>query len=128
MLEIELIAQAGHLMAGRAARDIASGLEAGVAIGWLSDADSAALMRAYALCWKVQMVARLISEKPFEPDRIGEGGVAFLLRETNEESLEMLETRLGEICADAPGLSMRASRARQRRSDPWTATRWTPRA
>ncbi len=101
MLEIELIAQAGHLMAGRAARDIASGLEAGVAICWLSDADSAALMRAYALCWKVQMVARLISEKPFAPDRIGEGGVAFLLRETKEESLEMLEARLGEICADA---------------------------
>ena len=101
MLEIELIAQAGLLMAGRDARDVVSGLEGGVAIGWLSDADSAALSRAYALCWKVQMVARLISEKPFEPDRIGEGGAAFLLRETKEESLDMLETRLGETCAAA---------------------------
>lgn len=101
MLEIELIAQAGHLMAGRPARDVASGLEAGVAIGWLSDADGTALMQAHALCWKVQMVARLISDKPLAPDRIGEGGAAFLLRETKEESLQMLETRLGETCAAA---------------------------
>jgi glutamate-ammonia-ligase adenylyltransferase len=101
ILEIELIAQAGHLIAGAAARDIASGLQAGVAIGWLSDADSAALLQAHAICWKVQMVARLISEKPFEPDSLGEGGAAFLLRETKEESLEMLETRLTDTCAAA---------------------------
>jgi len=101
MLEIELIAQAGALMAGSAARDVAAGLDGCVAIGWLDDADSAALMRAYVLCWKMQMVARLISEKPFEPDRIGEGGAAFLLRETKEESLDMLETRLRDTCADA---------------------------
>jgi glutamate-ammonia-ligase adenylyltransferase len=111
MLEIELIAQAGHLMAGRAARDVVSGLEAGVAIGWLSDADGAALMRAHALCWKVQMVARLISDKPLAPGRIGEGGAAFLLRETNEESLDMLETRLGKTC-DAAARAIDACLAR----------------
>ncbi|MEI4231756.1 bifunctional [glutamine synthetase] adenylyltransferase/[glutamine synthetase]-adenylyl-L-tyrosine phosphorylase [Roseovarius sp. D22-M7] len=101
MLEIELVAQAGHLLAGRATRDVPDGLEAGVAIGWLDDADSAALNAAYALCWKVQMVARLISDKPLAPGKIGEGGAAFLLRETKEESLEMLQTRLDEICAEA---------------------------
>jgi len=111
MLEIELIAQAGHLMAGRAARDVVSGLEAGVAIGWLSDADGAALMRAHALCWKVQMVARLISDKPLAPGKIGEGGAAFLLRETNEESLDMLETRLGKTC-DAAARAIDACLAR----------------
>jgi len=111
MLEIELIAQAGHLMAGRAARDVVSGLAAGVAIGWLSDADGAALMRAHALCWKVQMVARLISDKPLAPGRIGEGGAAFLLRETNEESLDMLETRLGKTC-DAAARAIDACLAR----------------
>jgi len=67
----------------------------------LSDADSAALTRAYALCWRVQMVARLISDKTLAPDRIGEGGAAFLLRETAEETLSVLEDRLTTTCAAA---------------------------
>ena len=37
--EIELLTQAGTLMAGGARRDVAAGLNAGVAIGWLDDAD-----------------------------------------------------------------------------------------
>jgi glutamate-ammonia-ligase adenylyltransferase len=35
------------------------------------------------------------------PDRIGEAGAAFVLRETGEESLAALETRLSELCAEA---------------------------
>ncbi|MGX0876864.1 glutamate-ammonia-ligase adenylyltransferase [Roseovarius sp. MBR-154] len=101
LLDLELVAQAGNLMAGQAARDVASGFAGGVAIGWLSDADSAALTRAYALCWRVQMVARLISDKTLAPDRIGEGGAAFLLRATAEETLSMLEDRLTTTCAAA---------------------------
>jgi glutamate-ammonia-ligase adenylyltransferase len=101
LLDLELVAQAGNLMAGQAARDVASGFAGGVAIGWLSDADSAALTRAYALCWRVQMVARLISDKTLAPDRIGEGGAAFLLRETAEETLSVLEDRLTTTCAAA---------------------------
>jgi len=101
LLDLELVAQAGNLMAGQAARDVTSGFAGGVAIGWLTDADSAALTHAYALCWRVQMVARLISDKTLAPDRIGEGGAAFLLRETSEETLSMLEERLNTACAAA---------------------------
>ncbi len=98
LLELELIAQAGNLMAGQGARDVASGLEGGVAIGWLSDGDGAALGQAYALCWRLQMVARLISDKPLDPEHMGEGGAAFLLRETGQEDLSMLQDRLEGVC------------------------------
>ncbi|MFU8776922.1 MAG: glutamine-synthetase adenylyltransferase [Roseovarius sp.] len=101
LLELELVAQAGNLMAGQAARDVRAGIAGGVAIGWLSDGDGAALSEAYALCWRVQMVARLISDKPLEPARMGEGGAAFLLRETGQEGLAMLQERLETLCQRA---------------------------
>lgn len=101
LLDLELIAQAGNLMAGQAARDVAAGFDGGVAIGWLSDADGAALARAYALCWQVQMVARLITDKPLDPSRVGEGGAAFLMRETGQKDLEMLQNALSAACAGA---------------------------
>ena len=104
LMELELIAQAGTLMAGQGARDVASGFDGGVAIGWLDDADRDALERAYAICWQVQMVARLISDKPLDPALMGEGGAAFLLRETGEEDLPGLEAHLGARCKRAAGV------------------------
>ncbi|WP_294609197.1 glutamine-synthetase adenylyltransferase [uncultured Roseovarius sp.] len=101
LMELELIAQAGTLMAGHAVRDVASGFAGGVAIGWLDDADGDALARAYAICWKVHMVARLISDKPLDPALMGEGGAAFLLRETGQEDLAGLKTCLEEACGGA---------------------------
>jgi glutamate-ammonia-ligase adenylyltransferase len=101
LLELELVSQAGNLMAGQAARDVRAGIAGGVAIGWLSDGDGAALSEAYALCWRVQMVARLISDKPLEPERMGEGGAAFLLRETGQEGLVILQERLETLCQRA---------------------------
>jgi len=104
LLDLDLVAQAGNLMAGQASRDVASGLAGGVAIGWLNDADSIALTRAYRLCWKVQMVTRLISDKPLAPEQIGEGGSAFLLRETGREDMTTLRTELEAACEAAAGV------------------------
>ncbi|MDA3856763.1 MAG: glutamine-synthetase adenylyltransferase, partial [Roseovarius sp.] len=104
LMELELIAEAGTLMAGRGARDVASGFDGGVAIGWLDDGDRDALARAYAICWQVQMVARLISDKPLDPALMGEGGAAFLLRETGQEDLARLAAHLGETCIRAAGV------------------------
>ncbi|MDT8327593.1 MAG: bifunctional [glutamine synthetase] adenylyltransferase/[glutamine synthetase]-adenylyl-L-tyrosine phosphorylase [Roseovarius sp.] len=101
LMELELIAQAGTLMAGQGARDVTSGIAGGVAIGWLDDADSDALRRAYAICWQVNMVARLISDKPLDPGLMGEGGAAFLLRETGQEDLVALQETLETTCAKA---------------------------
>ena len=88
--EIELLAQAGSLMGGGAKRDVAAGLAAGVAIGWLDDADRTALSRAYGLCWQVLQAARLLSDKPLDPEQLGAGGAGFVLRETGHDSLEAL--------------------------------------
>ncbi len=101
LLDLELVGQAGNLLAGHGARDVVSGLRGAVASGWLDAAGGAALEAAYALCWKLQMVSRLLGDGALEPDRIGAAGVAFVLRETGEESIDLLERRLGETCTAA---------------------------
>ncbi|UYV38860.1 glutamine-synthetase adenylyltransferase [Rhodobacteraceae bacterium D3-12] len=101
MQDIELIAQAGALMGGVPGRSTQAGLEAGVAIGWLSDGDSAALVASYTLCWKVQAVARLLSEKPLSPEGVGGGGRAMVHRETGVESFEALGEMLAERANEA---------------------------
>ena len=47
------------------------------------------------------MVTRLITDKPLDPSRIGERGAAFLMRETGQKDLEMLQEALSAACADA---------------------------
>lgn len=102
--DIELVAQAGALMAGSARRDVAAGIDAGVAIGWLDDADRAALKAAYGLCWKLVQASRLLGDRPLDPDRLGDGGIAFVLRETGHETIAALRDGLeaaGETAAAA---------------------------
>ena len=94
MQEIELLAQAGALMAGDAGRTVEDGLQAGVAIGWLSDADKKALSRAYRLCWDILQAARLLSDRPLDPANLGEGGAGFVLRETGHDTLACLQGEL----------------------------------
>ena len=72
--DIELIAQAGTLLCGERARSVASGLRAAVACGLLDDASGTALIRAYELCWQVQLASKLLSEKPLNDENIGQGG------------------------------------------------------
>jgi len=90
MQEIELVAQAGCLLAGQPERTVEAGLAAGVAAGWLSDADEAALKAAYRLCWKVTQAARLLGDKPLDEGNLGAGARAFLLRETGHETIQTL--------------------------------------
>ena len=99
--DIELLSQALCLLAGSAERHVKDGLSAGVVIGWLDAADKSALMRAYTLCWQVQQAARLISDKPLNPAHIGEGGLAFVLRETGCSTVDALLTELNEVTAKA---------------------------
>ncbi|MDU8926470.1 glutamine-synthetase adenylyltransferase [Alisedimentitalea sp. MJ-SS2] len=99
--DVELCAQAGALIGGVAERDIGAALDGGVAIGWLTDADRAALGAAYGLCWKVQGVSKLLTEKPVAEDEIGTGGAAMLLRETGCESMDALAAQLDERCGAA---------------------------
>ena len=99
--DIELVAQAGALLAGSESRDPRDGVQAAVASGWLDAADGAALADAYGLCWAVQSVSRLLSDKPLDTGAIGEGGRAMLLRETGCESLDGLRGALEARCGQA---------------------------
>ena len=99
--DVELMAQAGNLMAHATSRDVGQGLAGCVACGWLDDAAGAALTEAYLLFWKVQLVSKLLSDRPLDPARIGEGGCRMLLRETGHETLEGLEAALIEVAARA---------------------------
>jgi len=53
------------------------------------------------LCWRLQAGSRLLTDRPVEMERIGEGGRAFLLRETDEAEVEALIARLERVTAAA---------------------------
>ena len=105
--EIELMAQAGSLMAGETRRSLEAGLAACVAIGWLDDAAGAALERAGRLCWNLLQAAKLLSDRPLDPERIGEGGLQFVLRETGHERMAELRADL-DAAAEAAGAAIDA--------------------
>lgn len=96
MMDIELVAQAGALLAQSAYRDVAGGLEQAVAGGWLDAADALVLQQAYALYWSVQTAARLLSGDVLDQNAIGEGGALFLSRSAGYDGLDHLEQALQE--------------------------------
>lgn len=101
MMEIELIAQAGALMAASPARDVASGLAACVATGWIDAAGEAALARAYGLSWAVVQALRLLGTRGVTTDVLGAGAAHFVLRETGQDSLAQLAATYAEATAEA---------------------------
>ncbi|MEX0286937.1 MAG: glutamine-synthetase adenylyltransferase [Paracoccaceae bacterium] len=100
MQDVELIAQAGTLIAGSTARDTPAGLQAGVASGWLSAADAAALQGAHDLFWSVIVATRLISDTAPKEDEVGAGSAAFLCRITGYERIGDLRDALETAYAD----------------------------
>ncbi len=104
MQDIEVLAQTGTLLAGSAERSTRDGLIAGVACGMLTDAQAAHLADTHALCWQVQSVARLLTDRPLDPAVIGEGGCRMLLRETGAATLDALTLRLATKTAAAAAM------------------------
>ncbi|MDX1781924.1 MAG: glutamine-synthetase adenylyltransferase, partial [Thalassovita sp.] len=80
--DIELLAQASALIFGSCAQSVPEALDEAVRGGWLDEGERQALIASYQLCWKLQMVSKLLTDKPLDPDAIGQGGCAMLLRET----------------------------------------------
>ncbi|QOL80346.1 bifunctional [glutamine synthetase] adenylyltransferase/[glutamine synthetase]-adenylyl-L-tyrosine phosphorylase [Pseudooceanicola spongiae] len=92
--EIELMAQAGGLIAGDPDGWIGEGLDLAVRAGWMEPAESAALLSTYRLLWNIGQVGKLLSGKALDPDEIGEGGRALLLRDTGAETIEALQAQV----------------------------------
>jgi glutamate-ammonia-ligase adenylyltransferase len=101
MQDIELIAQAGALMSGCAARQVAEQLAAAHRTGWLTQAETAHLTEAHALFSRVVQAARLLTEEALDPDRVGQGGMAFLARHAGTGSDDALASLLDKTRAEA---------------------------
>ena len=104
MMDIELLAETGALLAGIAQRDVHAGLDGAVAAGLQNVAQAQTLKDCYDLCWSVQCAARLLSGKGIEADKIGEGGAAFLCRATGFEQVQQLQSALHDSYAVAAEL------------------------
>lgn len=101
MQDVELLAQTAALLAGAPDNDVEGQLAAGAACGWLSDDEVETARQSYRLCWQLQSAARLLTGETLDPGTIGEGGRAFVLRETGTASMEALEAALAERAAAA---------------------------
>jgi len=104
LLDIELVAQAGTLLSGATARDVAGGLQGGQACGWLTAQEVEALTAAYDLFWAVQTAARLISADGIGEGGLGEGGAAFVCRATGQPDIDSLRAALEARYAEATAL------------------------
>ena len=99
--DIELLAQSSALRAAAPVRRVEQQLRAGKAAGHYGAAEEQALQSAYRFLWRLQAGGRLLSERPLDIEAIGEGGRAFLLRETDTSELGDLASRLAAHVAKA---------------------------
>ncbi|WP_374432641.1 glutamine-synthetase adenylyltransferase [Tabrizicola sp.] len=100
IMDIELAAQTVALLSGSPARSVERQL-ASAAGRVMPDSDMQVLTSAYRLMWRLHAAARLLSERALDWDSLGEGGRAFLLRETGVEDAATLAQDLAQAVAGA---------------------------
>ena len=99
LMDIELLAQTMALITANPARQVERQIAAGGKAAKLSQSEQTALLDGYRLCWRMQAASKLLSDKPLDPDHLGEGGRAFLLREAGEAATEALTERLAQAAS-----------------------------
>ena len=102
--DIELLAQSSALRAAAPVRRVEQQLRAGRAAGHFGAAEEDALQQAYRFLWRLQAGGRLLTEGPLDMKAIGEGGRAFLLRETGASDIADLASRLASHVARAEAI------------------------
>lgn len=100
MMDIELAAETLALIAGSPARGVERQIAAGAG-RIVPDSDAQALASAHRLQWRLHAAARLLSEGALDWDRLGEGGRAFVLRETGAAAAGALAADLARAAAQA---------------------------
>ncbi len=98
LLDIDLAAQMLALMSGSDGRATATQLRQAVAHGTLPEEWRLTLQNAYTLLWKMQAGLRLLSAVP---ERLGEGAMGFLLRQTGFDTAASLSAALGDAARQA---------------------------
>ena len=101
LLDIDLTAQMLALMSGSAHRATAAQLNEAMARGILTVDDGKALTAAHHLLWQAQAALRLLSAAP---DRLGQGGMAFVLRQAGQADAAGLVQALRDGAAKAAGI------------------------
>ncbi|WP_333817544.1 glutamine-synthetase adenylyltransferase [Tabrizicola sp.] len=102
IMDIELAAQTIALLTGSPARSVERQIAAGAG-RQLPDSDAQALASAYRLLWRLHAAARLLSERALEWESLGEGGRAFILRETGAGDADALAADLARATREAEG-------------------------
>ena len=112
MQDIELCAQMVALLAGSTAQGVEQQIAAGAGT-ILSEADATVLGEAYTLLWRLHSGARLLTDKALDLATLGEGGRAFLLRETGVADAVTLSALLEVAVAAAAVIAARLTGDRQ---------------
>lgn len=92
--EIELLAQAGLLVAGDLNPDTRVGLKAAAEVGLLEPADAEVLTDAAELFFSLHMAVRLLSSGALDLDGLADPAQSFLLRTLGMSEISALENRL----------------------------------
>lgn len=100
IMDIELAAQTVALMSGSPARSVERQIAA-AAGRIMPDSDMQVLASAYRLMWRLHAAARLLSERALDWESLGEGGRAFLLRETGAADAGALARDLAQAVTGA---------------------------
>jgi glutamate-ammonia-ligase adenylyltransferase len=94
LMDIEFLAQTAALLAGDPQRGTDQQLRAGRKSGFLSAPEAEILLSAWRLFWTLRAAGRLLTDRGLGPEGLGQGGCAFLLRETGTETAADLTLRL----------------------------------
>ncbi|MCB5409109.1 glutamine-synthetase adenylyltransferase [Pseudogemmobacter faecipullorum] len=97
LMDIELMAGMLALISGNPARPVERQLAG--AKNLLAPEEQELLATSFRFLWSLHCAARLLSDKPLEPEALGEGGQAFLLRQTGESDAATLLARLQSVTA-----------------------------
>jgi glutamate-ammonia-ligase adenylyltransferase len=101
MQDIELLSQAGTLIAGRAERRPSAQLAAAADAGWLDAAEAGALREAHALYASVNQSGRLLTDAALDAEEVGVAGRAFLAEQAGAPDAATLAERLDAARAEA---------------------------
>jgi glutamate-ammonia-ligase adenylyltransferase len=100
IMDIELAAQTVALLSGSPARSVERQIAAGAG-RQLPDSDAQPLTAGYRLMWRLHAAARLLSDRALDWDDLGEGGRAFILRETGAANVQALAAGLAQAVEGA---------------------------
>ncbi len=87
LMECELAAQTLCLLSGGSAHRVPDQISKGIDAGVVDADTGAALSTAYDRFWRLQAASRLLVGGTVDPDKLGEAGLAFIKRETGQQSV-----------------------------------------